>query len=77
MDEAFERFLNVVDVEATCWADGPPWGESSEIIEIGICVVDTRDWRRVERRRIRGDDDAWNIGALVVDLARLGRPVTA
>ncbi|GID91842.1 exonuclease domain-containing protein [Amorphoplanes digitatis] len=52
MHEAFERFLNVVDVEATCWADGPPRGESSEIIEIGICVVDTADWRRVEKRRI-------------------------
>lgn len=121
MDEAFERFLNVVDVEATCWAGDPPDGESSEIIEIGVCVVDTHGWRRTERRRIlvrprgsrvgafcteltgltqadvdagvdfatacaglplegrhhRGDDDAWNIGALVVDLARRGRPVTA
>jgi inhibitor of KinA sporulation pathway (predicted exonuclease) len=52
MDEDFARFLNVVDVEATCWADGPPPDESSEIIEIGVCVVDTADWRRVERRRI-------------------------
>jgi inhibitor of KinA sporulation pathway (predicted exonuclease) len=52
VEEAFERYVNVVDVEATCWADGPPAGESSEIIEIGVCVVDTDDWRRVERRRI-------------------------
>jgi len=52
VDEAFGRFFNVVDVEATCWADGPPPGESSEIIEIGVCVVDTDDWRRVERRGI-------------------------
>jgi len=50
--EALEPFVNVVDVEATCWAAGPPAGESSEIIEIGVCVVDSRDWRRVERRRI-------------------------
>jgi len=48
----FDRFLNVVDVEATCWADRPPPGESSEIIEIGVCVVDTEGWRRVDRRRI-------------------------
>ena len=50
--EAFGRFLNVVDVEATCWAGNPPAGESSEIIEIGVCVLDTHEWLRVERRRI-------------------------
>jgi inhibitor of KinA sporulation pathway (predicted exonuclease) len=52
VDEAFEPLLNVVDVEATCWLDAPPPGESSEIIEIGVCVVDTGDWRRLDRRRI-------------------------
>ncbi|NUR46784.1 MAG: exonuclease domain-containing protein [Hamadaea sp.] len=52
VEEAFGRLVNVIDVEATCWADRPPAGESSEIIEIGVCVVDTADWRRVERRRI-------------------------
>jgi inhibitor of KinA sporulation pathway (predicted exonuclease) len=52
VDEDFGRFLNVVDVEATCWRGGPPPGEASEIIEIGVCVVDTGDWRRVERRRV-------------------------
>ena len=52
MTEVFGQFVNVVDVESTCWGDRPPAGESSEIIEIGVCVVDTGDWRRVERRRI-------------------------
>jgi inhibitor of KinA sporulation pathway (predicted exonuclease) len=52
VDEVFGRYLNVVDVEATCWVGTPPTGESSEIIEIGVCVVDSDDWRRVERRRI-------------------------
>jgi len=52
MEEAFGRFINIVDVEATCWADRPPASESSEIIEIGVCVVDTELWQRVERRRI-------------------------
>jgi len=52
VEEPFGRFVNIVDVEATCWADGPPASESSEIIEIGVCVIDTDDWRRVERRRI-------------------------
>lgn len=52
MSEPFGRFVNVVDVEATCWPGAVPAGESSEIIEIGVCVVDAGDWRRVARRRI-------------------------
>ena len=31
----------VVDVEATCWDKQPPEGEVSEIIEIGVAVLDT------------------------------------
>lgn len=30
----------VIDVEATCWQKDPPPGQESEIIEIGICLVD-------------------------------------
>lgn len=50
--EAFGQLINVVDVEATCWAGEPPAGESSEIIEIGVCVLDAHAWQRIERRRI-------------------------
>jgi inhibitor of KinA sporulation pathway (predicted exonuclease) len=32
-------YVNVIDVETTCWEDGPPAGEEQEIIEIGLCVV--------------------------------------
>jgi inhibitor of KinA sporulation pathway (predicted exonuclease) len=33
----------VVDIEATCWQDHkPPQGELSEIIEVGVCLLDTR-----------------------------------
>lgn len=41
--------LNVVDVEATCWAAGPPPGQVSEIIEIGLATV---AGRRAGRRSI-------------------------
>ncbi|MER6498914.1 3'-5' exonuclease [Streptomyces sp. NPDC001455] len=34
--------LNVIDVEATCWDGQPPPGAVSEIIEIGLTVVDLR-----------------------------------
>lgn len=50
--ETFGRFLNVVDVEATCWPGKPPAGQVSEIIEIGLCVVDLAARERVSRHRI-------------------------
>ena len=47
-----DRCLTVVDVEATCW-DGPtPPGQTSEIIEIGVCVLDMQTLERVERDSI-------------------------
>lgn len=34
--------INVIDLEATCWSTRqPPEGERNEIIEIGLCVLDT------------------------------------
>ena len=30
----------VIDLEATCWEGDPPPGQVSEIIEIGLCVLD-------------------------------------
>ncbi|MFJ3766143.1 exonuclease domain-containing protein [Streptomyces sp. NPDC090082] len=44
--------LNVIDVEATCWDGQPPPGAVSEIIEIGLTVVDLAARQRVARHRI-------------------------
>ena len=50
--ETFGRHLNVVDVEATCWPRTPPPGEPSEIIEVGLTVVDLVDRVRIAKHRI-------------------------
>ncbi|MEY9860284.1 inhibitor of KinA sporulation pathway (predicted exonuclease) [Catenulispora sp. GAS73] len=50
--ETYGRYLNVVDVEATCWVGKPPPGQVSEIIEIGLTVVDVRERVRVEKHQI-------------------------
>ena len=42
----------VVDVESTCWEGTPPPGQSSEIIEIGLCPLDLRTRERTEKRSI-------------------------
>ncbi|GGS85344.1 DNA polymerase III [Nonomuraea spiralis] len=44
--------LNVIDVEATCWEGQPPPGSVSEIIEIGLTVVDVSARCRVSRHRV-------------------------
>jgi inhibitor of KinA sporulation pathway (predicted exonuclease) len=51
MARRLDRIL-VVDVESTCWEDEPLAGQMSEIIEIGLCVVDVAALERVERRSI-------------------------
>ncbi|MFF8614850.1 exonuclease domain-containing protein [Streptomyces sp. NPDC015350] len=42
MDTDAPGLLNVIDIEATCWDGQPPPGAVSEIIEIGLTVVDLR-----------------------------------
>jgi inhibitor of KinA sporulation pathway (predicted exonuclease) len=42
----------VVDLEATCWQDAPPQDQTSEIIEIGLCVLEVATGRRVDKTSI-------------------------
>jgi inhibitor of KinA sporulation pathway (predicted exonuclease) len=42
----------VIDVESTCWPGAPPPGQESEIIEIGLCVIDVAAAQRLEKRSI-------------------------
>jgi inhibitor of KinA sporulation pathway (predicted exonuclease) len=42
----------VIDVEATCWEGDPPEGQVSEIIEIGLCMLDVVTGEREAPRAI-------------------------
>ena len=42
----------VVDLESTCWQGEPPPGQSSEIIEIGLCPIDLQTLTRMEKRSL-------------------------
>lgn len=45
--------LLIVDLEATCWPDHvPPPGEESEIVEIGLCVLDVNARAISDKRSI-------------------------
>lgn len=50
----FDHFVNVIDLESSCW-EAPeikPCDQFSEIIEIGIAVVDTKKFEVVENDSI-------------------------
>ncbi|MFE9424055.1 exonuclease domain-containing protein [Kitasatospora sp. NPDC006697] len=66
-----DELLNVVDVEATCW-DGPvPDGAVSEIIEIGLTVVDLTRRQRVGRHRILVRPERSEVSAFCTELTGL------
>ena len=44
--------INVVDIESTCWEGDSPPGEMSEIIEIGLCELDSRSLEILETRSL-------------------------
>lgn len=51
MAKILDKIL-IVDVEATCWEGKPPHGMESEIIEIGICLLDVKSGEISENRGI-------------------------
>lgn len=48
MAKPYDR-ITVIDIEATCWEGQPPPGEESEVIEIGVCVLDVATLERTAR----------------------------
>jgi inhibitor of KinA sporulation pathway (predicted exonuclease) len=42
----------VVDVESTCWRGTPPGGQQSEIIEVGVCLLDPATQAVSDKRSI-------------------------
>lgn len=63
--------LNVVDVEATCWEGPPPPGAVSEIIEIGLTVVDLERRERTAKHRVRVRPRRSTVSAFCTELTGL------
>ncbi|MFD5967313.1 exonuclease domain-containing protein [Streptomyces sp. NPDC060311] len=67
-DGGHAGLLNVIDLEATCWQGQPPPGAVSEIIEIGLAVVDLDARERVARHRILVRPTRSRVGAFCTEL---------
>jgi inhibitor of KinA sporulation pathway (predicted exonuclease) len=63
--------LNVVDVEATCWEGQPPPGAVSEIIEIGLTVVDLARRERIAKHRVLVRPRRSRVGEFCTELTGL------
>ena len=63
--------INIVDVEATCWEGQPPPGEVSEIVEIGLTVVDLAAGARLGKHRILVRPQRSQVSAFCTELTSL------
>jgi inhibitor of KinA sporulation pathway (predicted exonuclease) len=70
MTKRLDQIL-VIDVESTCWDGPPPKGQISEIIEIGICLVDVATLERLEKRSILVKPQKSEISAYCTNLTTL------
>lgn len=68
------NLVNVVDVEATCWAGQPPPGQVNEIIEIGLTVVDLDSATRVAKHRILVRPQRSRVSEFRTELTGVGSP---
>ena len=69
--ETHGRHLNVVDVEATCWTGKAPPGQVSEIIEIGLTVVDLAERVRVGKHQIMVRPERSTVSGFCTELTGL------
>jgi inhibitor of KinA sporulation pathway (predicted exonuclease) len=70
MSKKLDKIL-VVDVEATCWEGANPRGQPNEIIEIGICVVETATGARVAKESIIVKPQLSRVSAFCTQLTTL------
>jgi inhibitor of KinA sporulation pathway (predicted exonuclease) len=70
MARTLDRIL-VVDLEATCWEGEAPDGQASEVIEIGLCVLDVATGRRLENPSIVVRAEASTVSSYCTGLTTL------
>lgn len=63
--------LLVVDIESTCWPGPAPSGETSDIIEIGLCPLDLVSGRRLEKRSLLVRPERSRVSAFCTELTTL------
>jgi inhibitor of KinA sporulation pathway (predicted exonuclease) len=63
--------LLIVDVESTCWEGPPPPGQESEIIEIGVCLLEVASGLRQGKRSLLVRPERSTVSAFCTQLTGL------
>ena len=63
--------LLIVDVESTCWEGPPPPGQESEIIEMGLCLLEVASRRRQGKRNLLVRPEQSTVSAFCTQLTGL------
>lgn len=61
----------VIDLESTCWEGEPPAGQESDIIEIGLCMLDVATGQRQDRVSILVRPERSTVSQHCTDLTTL------
>jgi len=61
----------VVDLESTCWEGSAPEGQPSDIIELGVCLLDVKTLARSDKRSILVKPERSSISAFCEKLTTL------
>jgi inhibitor of KinA sporulation pathway (predicted exonuclease) len=61
----------VVDLESTCWEGSPPEGEVSDVIEVGVCLLDLAQLERRDKRGILVRPERSRVSAFCTELTTL------
>ena len=67
----------VIDVESTCWEGYPPPGQMTEIIEVGLCLVDTASLERLEKRSLMVRPQKSTVSAFCTELTGITQEMLA
>lgn len=70
MPKKLDKIL-VIDIEATCWEGAPPPGEESEIIEIGVCLLEAMTGERSGKQSILVRPERSRVSAFCTQLTTL------
>ena len=62
------QFLNIIDLEATCWEGNPSPGQVSEVIEIGVTVLDLTTLERSHKRSVLVKPSRSEVSAFCTEL---------
>jgi inhibitor of KinA sporulation pathway (predicted exonuclease) len=64
----------IIDIEATCWENTPPEGQESEIIEVGLCLLDTSTWQPHTKASILVRPEHSTVSPFCTQLTTLTQP---